>query len=462
MKATPVILAAGQGTRMKSKVPKMAHSILGRPMVWHAVRTAQLATGEKPVVVVGYGAQAVQDALGDEAHFVLQAERLGTGHAVQQAESLLSGQTDVILVTYGDMPLITSSTLKRLVSAQSEHTGPMTMLTIIADDPRGFGRIVRQEDGRVQAIVEEIQATPEQLEIRELNPGVYCFNADWLWEALNRIELSPKGEFFLTDLVGIAVSQGQAVQAIRVEDPSEMIGVNTRAHLAEAATLMKRRINQDWMLAGVSLIDPDTTFIEPGIPIGLDTVIWPNTYIQGKTKIGEGCTLGPNSIIRDTEIGNDCEIFFSVLDGAVLEDGVDVGPYGHLRKGAHLAQGVHMGNFGEVKNSYLGPGTKMGHFSYLGDATIGPNVNIGAGTITCNYDGEQKHHTEIGADVFIGSDTMLVAPLKIGDGARTGAGSVVTKDVPDHTLVVGLPARAIRKLKENKIKDGSQNSEVGQ
>jgi len=327
------------------------------------------------------------------------------------------------------------------------------MLTIFADDPRGFGRIVRNKDGHVQAIVEEIQATPEQRAIRELNPGVYCFDANWLWDALKRIELSPKGEYYLTDLVGIAVRGGATIQTIQVDDPTEMIGINTRIHLAEATSIMRQRINQEWMLAGVTIIDPDTTYIEAEIHLGQDTILWPNTYLQGETEIGENCSLGPNAIIRDTRIGNNCKVFSSVLEGAVLEEGCDVGPFGHLRKGAHLAHGVHMGNFGEVKNSYLGPGTKMGHFSYLGDATIGQNANIGAGTITCNYDGEQKHPTEIGDDVFIGSDTMLVAPISLGNGSRTGAGSVVTKDVPDNTLVVGIPARAIRKLKGKEASD---------
>lgn len=453
MKTTSVILAAGQGTRMASQVPKMVHPLLGRPMVWHAVKAAQESTGEVPVVIVGYGADSVKNVFGDDIHFAVQEERLGTGHAVQQAKALLRGKTDAVLVTYGDMPLVTTRTLSKLISAQSNHNGPMTMLTVVFDDPRGFGRIVRREDGRVKAIVEEIEATPEQMAIRELNPGLYCFNAEWLWDALNQVRLSPKGEYFLTDLVGLAVDQGQDVKAIQVDDPTEMVGINTRIHLAEAVATMRRRINQEWMLAGVTIMDPDSTYIEAEIEIGQDTVIWPNTYLQGATKVGKQCTIGPNSIIRDTVIGNRCEVVSSVLQGAILEDDVDVGPFGHLRDGAHLAQGVHMGNFGEVKNSFLGPGTKVGHFSYLGDATIGADVNIGAGTITCNYDGEMKHPTTIGADVFIGSDTMLVAPLKLGDGARTGAGSVVTKDVSENTLVVGMPARAIRKLEEKNKKE---------
>ena len=446
MKITPIILAAGQGTRMHSSLPKVLHPILGHPMVWYALKAAQEVTEAKPVVVIGHGADDVRQVLGDAVQFVWQEQRLGTGHAVQQAESVLRKKTDLVLVTSADMPLITSRTLKRLVDAQSSHSGPITMLTVMLDDPHGFGRVIRTDGGQVAAIIEEAQASPEQLTVRELNAGVYCFSSDWLWDALKRVELSPKGEYYLTDLVGIAVAEGRIVQAIRLEDPAEMIGVNTRVHLAEAAAIMQQRINREWMLAGVSIVNPNATYIEPGITIGQDTVIWPNTYLQGVTQVGESCVLGPNTIIRDTRLGNRCLVFASVLESAIIEDDVDIGPFGHLRKGAHLAQGVHMGNFGEVKNSYLGPGTKMGHFSYVGDMSTGPNVNIGAGTITCNYDGEHKHPTKIGADVFIGSDTMLVAPLNIGDGSRTGAGSVVTKDVPAKTLVVGMPARAIRKL----------------
>jgi len=447
MKITSIILAAGQGTRMHSTLPKVLHPILGKPMIWYALRAAYQAAKEPPVIVVGHQADHVRHAVDQKARFVTQAERLGTGHAVQQAESLLRGKSDLILVTYADMPLISPQTLENLIDAHRDHAGPISVLTLIAGDPRGFGRILRGAEGDVLAIVEEAQATPEQKTIRELNTGVMCFNADWLWDALPRVDLSPKGEYYLTDLVAIAVSDGKKVQAIQVDNATEMIGVNTRAHLAEAAAQMQQRINHAWMLAGVTLEDPSTVYIEPTVTVGTDTVIKPNTHLHGETKIGEACILGPNTIIHDSHLGDHCEVFSSVVEHAKLENDVDVGPFAHLRKGAHLAQGVHMGNFGEVKNSYLGPGTKMGHFSYLGDATLGSNVNIGAGAITCNYDGVHKQKTEIGDNVFVGSDTMLVAPLKLGQGARTGAGSVVTKDVPEDTIVVGMPARAVRKKK---------------
>jgi bifunctional UDP-N-acetylglucosamine pyrophosphorylase/glucosamine-1-phosphate N-acetyltransferase len=449
MEIRGVILAAGQGTRMRSKTPKVLHPILGRPLIWYSLQTVEQASGHKPVVVIGHGADQVQRALGEAAEFVIQEPQLGTGHAVWQAEPLLKGKADLILVTYGDMPALSAETLAKMVQAQQSQAGPLTLLTVEVADPRGFGRVVRDAAGQVLEIVEEAQATPEQLMIRELNAGVYCINAEWLWQALPRIPLSRKGEYYLTDLAGLAVAEGARVQAVKVADPDEVIGINNRLHLADATAILRRRINRDWMLHGVTLIDPESTYIEPGVILGQDTVIWPNTYLKGSTQIGEDCVIGPQAVIENTRVGNRCKVFASVLEGALLEDAVDVGPFGHLRKGAHLAEGVHMGNFGEVKNSYLGPGTKMGHFSYLGDATLGPRVNVGAGTITCNYDGKHKFPTEIGEDVFIGSDTMLVAPVKVGEGAKTGAGAVVTKDVQPYTLVVGVPARAIRKLEKN-------------
>jgi bifunctional UDP-N-acetylglucosamine pyrophosphorylase/glucosamine-1-phosphate N-acetyltransferase len=448
MNVTAVILAAGLGTRMKSSVPKVLHPLLGRPMISYSVDAARQVTGNPPVVVIGHAGEQVRSILGEQAEYVLQEPQLGTAHAVMQAEELLKGKSELVLVTTADMPLIRKETLNRIVAAQKGNSGPLTMLTVISDESRGFGRVIRDELSQVLGVVEEAQASAEQLAIRELNTSVYCFSSDWLWEALKKVSLSSKGEYYLTDLVGIAVSAGDSVLAMVSDDQQEAIGINTRVQLAEAEKVLRRRINQAWMLAGVTLVDPDATYIEEEVAIGQDSVIWPNTYLRGKTLIGKDCVIGPNAILQDTQIGDRCHVLDSVLESASVEDDVGIGPYGHLRKGAHLASGVHMGNFGEVKSSYLGPGVKMGHFSYIGDATIGAEVNIGAGTITCNFDGERKNHTEIGAGAFIGSDTMLIAPITIGENARTGAGAVVTKDIPADTLAVGMPARAIRKLKK--------------
>jgi len=453
MKITAVLLAAGQGTRMKSDLPKVLHPLCGKPMLWHVLEALREVTTEIPVVVVGHGAEAVTKYLGDKAQTVLQEPQLGTGHAAMQAEPHLKGNTDMVIVTYADMPLLRGETFKQLVETQLLNSGPFSLLTVIANDPRGFGRIVRKSDGTVAAIVEEYVATPEQQQIKELNVGAYCFNAEWLWDALKRIEKNPKkGEYYLTDIVEIAGRDNLPVQAVIHDDFIETIGINTRVHLSEAEAAMRMRINREHMLNGISMMDPASTYIETGVKIGRDTTIMPNTYIHGSTVIGERNVIGPNTIIRDTTIGNGCRILASVMEGAVLEDDVDMGPFARLRKGAHLKSHVHMGNFGEVKDSTLHEGVKMGHFSYIGNANIGAHTNIGAGTITANYDGEKKSATIIGEDVFIGSDTMLVAPVTLGDGARTGAGAIVTKNVPDDTLVVGMPARAIRKLERKKKK----------
>jgi bifunctional UDP-N-acetylglucosamine pyrophosphorylase/glucosamine-1-phosphate N-acetyltransferase len=450
MKVTTVLLAAGQGTRMKTDIPKVLHPVCGKPMLVYALEVACSASSGKPVVVVGKDAEAIRNTIGDAASYVLQDPQLGTGHAVLQAEASLRGKTDLVLVIYADMPLLRRETLARLVEIQMKNPGPMTILTVLAADSRGFGRILRNPGGHIQAIVEEAAATPEQLSIKELNAGVYCFSADWLWSALHQIPLSQKGEYYLTETVALAVNAGLTVQSLVGDDLSEIIGINTRVHLAEAETVMRMRINQSHMLAGVTIIDPNVSYIEPDVAIGRDTVIWPNTYLRGKTTIGEGCSIGPNTLAEDTIIGNGCKILAVVMEKALVEDNVSIGPFAHLRKGAHLCKGVHMGNFGEVKESILGPGTKMGHFSYIGNAIVGPDVNIGAGTITCNFDGVHKNQTEIGEGAFIGSDTMLVAPIKVGAHAKTGAGAVVTKDVDADTLVVGIPARPIRKLGEVK------------
>jgi len=442
-----VILAAGQGTRLKSNLPKVLHRLAGRPLVTYAIEAAQAVVQTPPVLVIGHGAEDVRAALGESVRYAVQAEQLGTGHAVWMAAELLRGQAKYVFVTYGDTPLVKPETLRALAEAQQQNTGPITLLSIDAPELYDFGRIERDAAGRVTGIVELAQATAAQKAITEKNVGAYCFEAEWLWAHLPQLPASPKGEFYLTDTIAQAVAEGRHVQTVKTTDLAETLGVNTRAQLAQAEKLLRERINAHWLAEGVTLIDPTTAYIEPTVRLGRDTIIWPNVHLQGQTVIGENCVIGPNCIIRDTMMGAGCHIEASVLEGAWLAEAVEVGPFAHLRKGARLERGVHMGNFGEVKNSTLGPGVKMGHFSYIGDAVIGAETNIGAGTITCNFDGVKKNKTVIGENAFIGSDTMLVAPVTLGNGARTGAGSVVTKNVPDDSLAVGLPARVIRKLK---------------
>ena len=457
MKIATVILAAGYGTRMKSKMPKMMHPVMGRPMIEWAVHTAEAIGHLPPVVVVGHRKELIQELLQDRVSYVEQLELLGTGHAVMQATENLRGQADVVVVTYGDMPLLRSSTLKELLDlfahksqvVANDHDGPaIAMLTITRDEPQGFGRVVRDTEGKIQAIVEEVDCSVEQKAIRELNPGIYCFAADWLWNNLHKIPLSPKGEYYLTDMVEIAVQQGRSVETLAAP-LADVDGINTRAHLAQATAVMRQRILEAHMLAGVTIVDPQTTYIEDTVLIGQDSVILPGCVLQGNTQIGAGATIGPHSQIVDSLIGDSCRVTYSVIEEGRMDHGSTIGPFGHLRKGAHLGEDVHMGNFGEVKNSYLAPGTKMGHFSYIGDATVERDVNIAAGTITCNFDGVSKNKTHIGEGAFIGSDTLLIAPVTIGAGAKIGAGSVVTKDVAAKTLVYGVPAREAHNRHEN-------------
>jgi bifunctional UDP-N-acetylglucosamine pyrophosphorylase/glucosamine-1-phosphate N-acetyltransferase len=440
MSLSIVILAAGQGTRMKSQLPKVLHPLAGRPLVKYVLDVAAQLEPTSLALVVGYGAQQLRQVLGDEILYLEQLEQLGTGHAVLQARELLAGQAETVLVLYGDTPFITRQTLEAMLAHHTENKAAITLLTFRPSDPTGYGRILRDESERVTSIVEHKEATPEQREIREVNSGILCFRDVWLWPHLEGLQ--PKdGEYDLTDLVELAVAKGEPVAA-QTADATEVMGLDDRVKLARAEALMRQRINESWMLAGVTLLDPASTYIEASVEVGQDTVIYPNTHLRGATTIGRNCRIGPNTIIRDSTVGSGCVIEASVVEGATVEDDVDLGPFAHLRKGAHLAKGVHVGNFGEIKNSYLGPGTKVGHSSYLGDATLGANVNVGAGTITCNYDGERKHPTVIEDDVFLGSDTMLVAPVQVGKGAKTGAGAVVTRDVPPGQLVYGVPARS--------------------
>jgi len=449
--AVAVILAAGQGTRMKSKLQKVLHPVAGKPMVEHVLDAIAEARIGRAVLVVGRGADQVHERLGGRVAYVEQSEQLGTGHAVLQTRSLLRGEATAVLVLYGDTPLIRAGTLRALLEVEQAGSPAVTLLTATAADPTGYGRILRDEAGRVRGIVEEAAANAEQRAIREVNAGVYCFRADWLWPHLDRLPLSTKGEYYLTDLIALAVAEGETVETVTLDDGTEAMGINDRVALAEAERIARERVRERLMRSGVTMTDPATCYVDATVEVGQDTVILPNTILRGQTRIGSDCLVGPGTIIEDTIVGERCRLVYSVLEGATVEDDVALGPFCHLRPGAHLARGVEMGNFGEVKKSYLGPGTKMHHFSYIGDATLGANVNVGAGTITCNYNSESKKKSEtvVEEEVGLGSDTMLVAPVRVGARSTTGAGSVVTRDIPPDSVAYGVPAVVKRRRAGN-------------
>jgi bifunctional UDP-N-acetylglucosamine pyrophosphorylase/glucosamine-1-phosphate N-acetyltransferase len=458
-----VVLAAGKGTRMRSTLPKVLHPLAGQPLLSHVLNSVEAIPSTsafaahkddvatyRPVVVLGHEAGQIEAAFGERCLYAVQEEQLGTGHAVlaaQAAVDALQPLPQTILVCYGDTPLVRSEMLASVLLEHLTKGATLTFLTAFTKSPSDYGRVVRDSQGRVREIVEVKRATPEQLQIKEVNSGVYCFDRAWLWEALHALPRNASGEYYLTDLIAVAGAQERPIATVS-GSLDETLGVNNRVQLAEAEQTMRRRIVERHMYAGVTIIDPATTYIENEVQIGTDTVILPGTMLSGKTTIGEWCRIGPGTTIEQSSIGDHCVIRNSALEGATLEDNVSMGPFSHCRPGAYLARGVRMGNYGEVKNSYVGEETDVHHFSYLGDATIGDHVNIAAGTITSNYDGltKQKYRTTIGSGAFIGCDTVLVAPVTVGDHASTGAGAVVNKDVPPNALVVGVPARLLRML----------------
>ncbi len=434
MGAAALILAAGEGTRMKSSLPKVAHRILGIPMVRYVVDAARAAGCEQVVVVTGHGADAVEALLEDET-CVRQEPRLGTGHAVMCAESALSGVTGSLVVLSGDSPLLRASTIKRLAEARESSGAAAVVLTTTLDDPTGYGRIVRSSAGELAAIVEHKDLDPAQLGITEVNTGTYCFDAAVLFEHLRRLDNgNAQGEYYLTDMISLFRSEGLSVADVSTDDPLETLGVNSRVQLAEAAKVLQRRINRDHMLAGVTMTDPDLVWIAPSVTIGRDVILEPMTMLMGTTTVADDCVLGPDTRVTDSAIFAGVTIDASVVVGATVGEAAHVGPRAYLRPGTVLEARAKAGTCVEIKNSVLGEGSKVPHLSYIGDATIGNDVNVGAGTITCNYDGTSKHRTVIGDGAFIGSDTMLVAPVTIGEGATTGAGSAIAKDVPAGAL----------------------------
>ena len=439
-----VVLAAGKGTRMKSKIPKVLHQICGREMVRLVVDSLAEAGLHPIVVVVPPDSDAIRSALGDGVVYVEQREPLGSGHALLQARAALDTGTSLFVIN-GDVPLLRPESILALTRAHHEREACITLLTSLVAGKEGKGRVLRSHDGDIVGIVEESEADAATLSVPEINTGAYCFATSWLWDNLSDLPPSRNGEVFLTDLVAEAGEQGLSVGAVVTEDAGEAVSVNTRVQLAVAEGVLRQRIREKWMLSGVSMPDPGAVYIDLDAELGEDTVLHPNTHVRGASRIGSDCEVGPNSMVIDSVIGNGCKVVASSIEGSRLQDRVAVGPYSRVRGGSRLMDDVYLGNFTDIKNSVLGRGTKSSHFSYIGDAVIGSNVNIGAGTVTCNYDGVRKNQTTIGDDAFIGSDSMLVAPLNIGARASTGAGSVVTKDVPPDSLAVGVPARLVRK-----------------
>jgi bifunctional UDP-N-acetylglucosamine pyrophosphorylase/glucosamine-1-phosphate N-acetyltransferase len=443
-----IVLAAGLGTRMRSQTPKVMHLVAGRPLLSHVLDAVRRA-GARPVVVLSKESEPARAIVGDDAVVAMQDPPRGTGDAVRVALTRIPDASGTAFIVYGDTPLLRAATLRAVAELRAKRGAPLALLSGMVGSANAYGRIVRDASGDVARVVEARLATAEERLLPESNLGGYAVDVAWLRKAVPRLRANETGEVFLTDLVALAVAEGARVVAYRTDDADEGMGVNTRVELAAAEDVLRRRIRDRHMLAGVTFHDPGSSLVDADVEIAPDVVIERGSILEGRTRIGLGTRIGPYAIVRDTTIGERCRVEASVLEGATLEDDVRIGPYSHLRPGAHLEKGVEMGNFGEVKNARLGKGTKMHHFSYVGDAQVGQRVNIGAGTITLNYDGVRKHRTEIGDDAFIGSDTLLRAPIKVGARAVTGAGSVVTKDVPDDMLAVGIPAR-IRKKTERK------------
>ena len=446
-KLAGIILAAGEGRRMNSQTPKVLHRLCGKELIRYPVELlGRLGVNRTLVVVSPANQDAVKALLGDDVEYAVQPSMTGTAGAVKAAASTLQGQAEQLVVIGGDAPLVTDDSVRRLLDGHLKAGRQMSIMSGIVQSSAGLGRIKRDIGSRqnVLGIVEATDDLERDGQPVEVNSGVYCFQADWLWENLGQAGVSDNGESYLTDLAAVAAgSEGTVVAALPSNDPDEVLGINNRVELAHLEDIQRRRIREQWMLAGVTITDPSSVMIDGGVTIGQDTVILPNTMLLGKTSIGSNCEVGPGSVIKDSQIGDDCRVTSSTLEEAVMEAGADVGPFSHLRTGAYLESGVHIGNYVELKESRFEVGSVMGHFGYVGDASIGTNVNVGAGTVTCNYDGKDKHRTVVEKDAFIGCDTMLVAPVTVGAGAVTGAGSVVTKDVPPARLAVGVPAKIV-------------------
>ncbi len=454
-----ILLAAGQGTRMKSELPKVLHPVGGKALFLHALGTARRLDPKITAVVVGHGAEAVRRACTDsQVNWVIQNQQLGTGHAVLCAEPVFKDFSGDVLILSGDVPLIREQTLRGLIERHRSRSAALTLLTAQLEMPKGYGRILRDSGGAITGIVEEKDTTKSQRTIHEVNAGVYVASAPFLFAALKTVKNeNQQGEYYLPDIVTIGLTEKQTIETLKVDNSREMMGINSREELAVMEKNLRDSINQKWMLSGVTLEDPDTTYIEAGVTIGKDTVIGPNTHLKGKTVVGERCQIDGSAYLTDMEIGDEVQLKFSVvMTGSRIDHGAIVGPFAHLRPGTHLGRNVHIGNFVEAKAAHVGEGTKANHLTYLGDVTIGRDTNIGAGTITCNYDGFHKYQTKIGDRVQVGSDTTLVAPVSLGDDVYVATASTVRHDVPAGALVFNQREEQLREgwteLKREKMK----------
>ena len=450
MKRNAIILAAGKGTRMRSKLYKILHQVCGKTMVEHVVTQPEKTDIDNIITIVGFGAEAVKKALGNRTQFALQNQQLGTGHAVMQAQDILGDVDGETIVVSGDTPLFTADTFNKLFEYHEQHHAAATILTSVAPDPTGYGRIIRNEVGIVERIVEQKDATPEEQAIHEINTGVYCFNNKKLFAALKKINNNnAQGEYYLTDVIEIMKHDHEVVTAYKMDNFDESMGVNDRVALARANKLMRQRINNRLMKSGVTMLDPETTYIDDGVEIGQDTVIEGGVVIKGHTKIGADCYITAHSRIVDSKIHDHVTITSSTLQEAEMHEGSDIGPNSHLRPQAEIGPKVHIGNFCEVKKAYIGEGTKVGHLTYIGNATLGKNINVGCGVVFVNYDGTHKHHTNVGDHAFIGSNSNLVAPVNIAANSFIAAGSTITDSVEEYDMAI---ARARQVNKENYAK----------
>ena len=441
-----VILAAGKGTRMQSKLYKVLHKVCDRTMVELVLDSLSDLEMQEIITVVGHGAERVKEVLGDRTKFVLQAEQLGTAHAVKVAKDELKDKEGTTIVMYGDTPLIRSETINNMLDHHEKMNAKATVLTAIADNPFAYGRIIRDVNGNLVKIVEEKDATEQERKIKEINSGIYCFDNKLLFEMLEKVKNdNNQGEYYLPDVLGLIREQKEIIETYLCDDFDETFGVNDRVALAYAENVMRNRINTKHMLAGVTLVDPTNTYIAPNAVIGRDTTIYPNVTIKSNTIIGEDCQIKPNSYLENVQIGNGVKVISSTISDSKIGDYTSVGPYSHIRNNCELGKNVRVGNFVELKNTTYGDGSKTAHLSYLGDTEVGSNTNIGCGTITVNYDGKNKYKTKIGSDAFIGCNSNLIAPLEIGDGAVVAAGTTVTENAPDDALVIA------RVKQENKV-----------